>query len=1445
MQRRRLNIKLLLWLLGGTAVMAVGVNFLHGFQMDRNAEKLKESYQRYEAAGELRKAKSTLKQYTQLRPKDAERRAAYARIAADITELPAESYNQLRKEWQEAYQAMEFTLQKFPELHDLRRRLIKFTMDPRAQRYQDAVTHLETLIELQVVNRDDWATYCEALFAEKLFKKATETSYELIGFDGEEEFDVSKAVAPEKTKVYVLLGDHFVNNEKEYVLADRIMNQMVEANPDSHEAYLERGRYFFRFRGLRGATSQEDIERFLDLAEEDLQQALEMSPDDLQTNLLAAHIKISRDEWDAASEFLERIVEKHPEDPSAYFFLSHVEKRQTEGGDVKDRMKAALAHVEKGLKSVPEEKSSQLMYERVDLQIRTGELEAARESVSDLRKTRVFRDTFAVMADLLDAKILTGNSQWVKAVEEFDRIRPIIAAHQHWWVRGVTSEIDVMLGSCHLYTGKPDLARTAFQRAFDLGNRSAAVLQALQRTKVRNSAAPSDDSIQGIVNRITALPVEQRDWSEFEQKVAEVTEKPGVTPVKIALLRTQVYMSAKEYDRAKQVLSDAFKEHADDPNIWFATATLRSVQDNPDVGLVTLAKVQEKFGDSAQLRINKARMLVRRNDERLRDDLVALEEGVEQFPENGQQFFWQQISRLYAGAKFLDDAQRTAQRLVKAVPTSLPQRQRVFELALANSDADGMKKALDQIEDLVGRDDSVWQYCEAKRIMFLVQVRRLDKKSLEKAQNLIDQAMKQRPEWNDIHRLQAQLFLQNRKVKDAIASFERTFQYGSPDASSVRVLYGLYLQTREFVKARKLRELVGPDRIGAIPLEQKAIELIGRGEMVKGLAKAREAVSADPENANKHRWIAGIYLRANKKDRAETALREAVRLVPHNGNTRLALVKLLVERQKLEEAEVELQKAHLHLSDDQLPLLLGKCSAILGRKREAEQYFLMAHHAKPDNLQLMQTFVLYYVGPGYYANDGRTKASRYLKKILVKASDVPATDPIVHWARRVTAGLLADSKVHRDILRAMRLMEKNVVNGQSLREDDLLIAALLGSRGDAESHRRAIAAFEIAREKSPLTKGHSLHLALLYNKTGDWSTCRAIMYELYGTYGNDLKIASTLCRMHLDRDEVREAAAPFARVAKFAPNQPSTLALQAILLEKQGKTTEAIATVRKMMPQTREKKDLPILRQLALLLEQIDQTEAAERMYQRRKDIDASAQLELADFYGRHHNLKQAFDILDSLAILSRDLAPVIRVGIRAVRLNRDDVGDTYDDRVQQWLDKSLRENPDSASLLYELSEFYDVQKKYVEAENIYTRLVDHPDLDVHYQALAANNLAFLLALQGIKAQQALEYVEQAIEVMGPTPSLLDTRGCVHTAGGNYVDAIHDIELALEQLEDPSLYFHLAVAQARSGDLDAAQVTMTKAKRLGLTSKVLKPAERGTYEELIRQLESESTPAAL
>ena len=59
----------------------------------------------------------------------------------------------------------------------------------------------------------------------------------MIGYDQQADaFDVAKAEAPEKPLVYAMLASYL--NEREPELAQRVIDQMIVANPESTDAYV-------------------------------------------------------------------------------------------------------------------------------------------------------------------------------------------------------------------------------------------------------------------------------------------------------------------------------------------------------------------------------------------------------------------------------------------------------------------------------------------------------------------------------------------------------------------------------------------------------------------------------------------------------------------------------------------------------------------------------------------------------------------------------------------------------------------------------------------------------------------------------------------------------------------------------------------------------------------------------------------------------------------------------------------------------------------------------------------------------------------------------------------------------------------------------------------------------------------------------------------------------
>ena len=117
----------------------------------------------------------------------------------------------------------------------------------------------------------------------------------------------------------------------------------------------------------------------------------------------------------------------------------------------------------------------------------------------------------------------------------------------------------------------------------------------------------------------------------------------------------------------------------------------------------------------------------------------------------------------------------------------------------------------------------------------------------------------------------------------------------------------------------------------------------------------------------------------------------------------------------------------------------------------------------------------------------------------------------------------------------------------------------------------------------------------------------------------------TFVEMLLRNNEVDQAASGW-RNWRASLRTRTSLRPYARLLVKQGKTDEAVAILRKLLPRPMPREKLDTLVEIAKLLEQMDADDAAESMYREYVALDPSAVLVMAGFMGRHGKLKDALD---------------------------------------------------------------------------------------------------------------------------------------------------------------------------------------------------------------------------
>src|SRR6266536_3550459 len=138
--RRRLNVRLAIWLSASVALLGTAAHVAHGIQVKRNASAFLAQAKRARDAGRLAEAADDLFRYLVLVPEDDNALAEYSLLLAD------DKLTTSRRAVECAFFALEHALRRDPQRHDVRRRVIQVAMSPWLNRFHDAGQHLDRLI---------------------------------------------------------------------------------------------------------------------------------------------------------------------------------------------------------------------------------------------------------------------------------------------------------------------------------------------------------------------------------------------------------------------------------------------------------------------------------------------------------------------------------------------------------------------------------------------------------------------------------------------------------------------------------------------------------------------------------------------------------------------------------------------------------------------------------------------------------------------------------------------------------------------------------------------------------------------------------------------------------------------------------------------------------------------------------------------------------------------------------------------------------------------------------------------------------------------------------------------------------------------------------------------------------------------------------------------------
>ncbi len=1436
---KQINVKLLAILFLLSISMMVGTVLLYKFQKSRKANTL---LKRAEAAigdEEFVEASGLLQRYLRVKPNDNAQYVKLANCRREVVKQAFASGTLNAKIYNQAYSDTETALRKNPDNKELRRAAVEFAM--QFDRYSDAISHLDRLLDGSVPLEPDEKTelrhmraQCHALANQD--DKAIEELSELTGYDRvERTFDKAKAQAPNYLQAYRLLAAISSARNRDDETSAIILNQMVELNPEMHEAYLLRAQFFSALSGKQ------------DIIRSDIERALELAPDDPTTILFAAEFFKSLQDFDRAEELFLLCRSKFPDNIGVYHGLSSIAIFRREYDE-------AAALLDQGLERDP--KNNQLLWSRVSLELDRRQL----DRVADTRKLLEEINYPRPYLQYLDARIAMANQQWAKAAIAFDEVRPQIAQYRPAWLRA----LDGALTLCYEKTGQHDLRLNAFQRIIDshpddLQARWGKV-QALLAMKQLDRATDEYEVIESQIRsregtasgpmmrmllqmelvQQERLPEEQRNYSEAKTLAQEVYERKLYRDPQTASVLKAYFIAIGKPENGERIMQSLAKS---DPNNL--TVFLNEIQTTANEKGVNAAmeKLDERgpdFENQVAIRVTRCELLARIDEAKCRKELEALESDLEDIPAAKRPIVIRGIGRVYMLLNDFDQTSRLWERLAEDKPQDIQIRLAMFELALQREDEEAMRKSMKRIEELLGKESAEWKWCRAVQIVWEVSADKAPQSDLENAQGLIAEAIAQREGWDALFRLKGKLHELRNQPQAAIDALEKSLRLSVGNPTVYRSLARLYYAEGRMELAERMLNQTPPSFWEQPEQRMKMEMMTAKGELPENLPY--DKTSTNPAD---HEWVGKLMANASQFDKAEEAFLRAKALGPNRPSIWNSLARMYQAAGKPEKINELLDESDSALGEVDRRIFRGEALAMLEQWDQAIEQLEAARDADPENVAIQRL-----LADTYERGGRRDEAVKIIDSLIENAKpNDPAAPADVRWARLAKAQILGNLASYLDYRNALKLIQANgIVNNQDgsvrLGPQEMIVWGKLAiQRPDGLSQKEAIDKLLECKNHRELSNLELRLLADLYRKQGRWSECKSVMQDLLLENPKDMQLLDPWLNWLLENDELQAAA---RYVKSCPPNSMTAIRTLSELDVRQGRADRAVKRLNAIIPKQIQPKDATLLRLIGAIYEQLAKSDKsmskrAETVLRRYIQIRPDDTFVLAGFLGRRG---EPGDLKEAVQICSDQIkAGKIQAGFDTIvavfRSNRATIGPDMESTVNQIraLFDKVQNSPDFyPSLLIQRSQFEDVMGDSKATERYLTEYMSLPNVSPNQQAIVANNLAYLLALQG-ESEKSDKYIKTAVRVLGPTADLRDTIGMVYYAQGQYKKAIVEFEAALADGGATAFkYVHLAMGHLANSDAQEAARAMKRAIELGLDPREMTQLEKKSFNEFVKEL---------
>jgi tetratricopeptide (TPR) repeat protein len=680
------------------------------------------------------------------------------------------------------------------------------------------------------------------------------------------------------------------------------------------------------------------------------------------------------------------------------------------------------------------------------------------------------------------------------------------------------------------------------------------------------------------------------------------------------------------------------------------------------------------------------------------------------------------------------------------------------------------------------------------------------------------------PRFTEAHYQMARAFTMTGRFNDAYRELNIVVNQ-DPNHLRARVdLANLLLAGRQYDRAEESARIalrLKPDDIEAHQV--MANLLMATGKPDQAMEEIQQAIALDPNRSRTYVNLAILYGNRGQREEALGAIRKAIELDPKN----LDAVLILAEHYRLQKSwpEAEAQYRHaIEIAPKTYNIRAGLAQSYLQQNRPdlAERVFVEAKAALPDDSEAYNS-----LGNYYRLRGDKAKALAEFAALYKEHEKDPRT------RTNYLDALLAN-----DRYQAASAILDPVLKANAQDADALLI------RGRIELHqqrpRDAMQSFQEALKRAPDNAQAHFFLAAALSRIGDQSRAESEWKEAARLDPNNLSAQESLATIAINKKDSGMLMQVAANLLRIAPDMPDGYTYRAIAKAGQKQFPAAEADLRKAIEIAPN--NAYSYFQLGVVKAQEKDYAAAEKNYEEALQRDPAqmdalrglaevyavrktpgkiiarvdAQIARSPFSAALYQFKgavliQAHDAKGAAASLEKAVAlggptkmdaTLQLAQVQTSLGNLDQAAANYDAAAQ--LDPQDRRPYVLRGGLEELRGNWDLARQFYEKA-----------LRLGNDAVAANNLAFLLLEHGGSLDTAISLAQTARQLMPDAPSTADTLAWAYYKKGLYRMAADLLEEAVRKDASKAPYqYHLGLAYCKLGDKAKGRTHLQRALQL-------------------------------